>query len=411
MAASRLKESAIKAARGGEATPFYLMDLDAVEHRFLAMRDAWKGVFESHVEIAYSYKTNGLTALARHLRVLGAAAEVVCGAELEWALADGHTGKHIYFDGPVKTIAEMARAIAVGARLQIDSLDELPGILEGAAIQGVPSPALSARLALPNPHAGVSRFGLLISEFDALHRELRAANLTLDGVHVHAGNKCAMPATFAELATLAAPCLRLLQRRHPRVVLDLGGGFPSRRAFANVDPPSDIAYAEAVHAALVIGGIELDRLSIVLEPGRALTEDFGILALRVVARKHRGETNLLVVDGGASLAGMGGVSRDFVTIVDSVPAIVPYQVFGSNCFERDLLAVGVAGPPDVACGTLLLVEGVGGYALNTAPAWIRPLPGILALKNGILHRARRAQTHADVRARDADTLLEGMMFT
>jgi diaminopimelate decarboxylase len=366
------------------------------------MRGAWAQVFDGRVEIAYSYKTNALAAVTRCLQRLGSGAEVVCGAELEWALADGHAPERIYFDGPVKRPEEVARAIELGVRVQLDSLDEVSSVARAAARGASSKPRVSVRLAVPNPKSGISRFGMLPEEFDAARRALRGERIDIDGVHVHAGNRNASPATFAELSRRAAPSLRLLQRSQERVVLDLGGGFPAA-ASADGDPSqADHSFALSVRQTLLAEGVDLARLAIVLEPGRALTEAFGVLVARVAARKQRGQASLLVLDAGGNLAASSASRPGSVTIWGEGSGAATHHVFGCNCFESDLIASDVACPEPVKLGTPVFIAGCGAYELSSAPGWIRPLPAVLGQTSGAISVLRRADDAVSRRRREPE---------
>ncbi|MYW03857.1 hypothetical protein GT354_37365, partial [Streptomyces sp. SID3343] len=128
-------------------TPFHVVDPDGVERDFVAMDKAWREWFPRFT-LAYSYKSNPLAAFTRLLCSLGAVAEVVSGPELQTALDDGFAPQDILFDGPVKTPAESARAVALGVGLQIDSVAEAEHLAAAGRGSGA-APRVCLRLAVP----------------------------------------------------------------------------------------------------------------------------------------------------------------------------------------------------------------------------------------------------------------------
>ncbi|MET8546649.1 hypothetical protein ABZW03_39455, partial [Kitasatospora sp. NPDC004799] len=149
----RLRAGALEVAERC-ATPFYLFDLEGLGADYREMERVWRREFP-HLTVAYSYKTNPLAAATRRLAALGGTAEVVSGAELSLALADGFTPGRIVFDGPVKSPAELALAARLGVPVQVDSPTELDDLL---ALPDGPPP-VGLRLATRGGGGEWSRFG------------------------------------------------------------------------------------------------------------------------------------------------------------------------------------------------------------------------------------------------------------
>lgn len=386
-------EAACREAAERFGTPLYLIDFDGIDQRVIEFRDAWSAVF-SRASVAYSYKSNSLRALTRRLARAGLRAEVVSGAELEWAVQDGFSPDGILFDGPHKTNDELARAFSLGARVQLDSLDELDRALARAP-EGA---RLSIRLACKYRAKGPSRFGMTPEEHGEALRRAAAARRSITGLHFHPGSNLLDPAAHAvAIEEFASQILTLSKGAGRDALLDLGGGYAASSA-GGPHPPA-AAYAAAVAGAFERIGLAHDSVELVLEPGRCLVEDFGWLVGRVVARKTRPEGPLLVSDAGLHLVRSLGAWRHPVVLLkrQAETSGSLYSVFGANCFESDQLAKGLEGPADAGPGDLLVIGEAGGYDIPSANAWIRPLPVIAGLEGKNLRLLRREQTPEEMR--------------
>lgn len=397
MIPEQFRRRAVEIARS-TLTPFYLFDLDAVLGAHDRMVRAWQRHF-SRLRLAYSYKTNPLSVIARLLRSRGASAEVVSGAELEWALDDGHPPEDILFDGPVKLPSELDRALRLGVRVQVDSLDELDCILAVAPSVAAPL-RLSARL---NVSHGTrpSRFGMLPGELEEAARRLAGAGLAFRGVHLHLGSNLNDPGLYGRVVREHAPLLRAqLQPGSSPVWLDLGGGYPAHSLGEGVRLAPDESFAGAAASALVEAGIDVGALEVIVEPGRRLVEDFAVLVTRVAVRKSRGGTSILVVDAGTNLVRSIRTWHHPVEIARAPAAggSARHDIYGALCFESDIFAEGVLGPADIEVGELVLVGEAGGYDIPSANVWTRPSPPVLGVHGDSVVTMRRAQRTDEVRA-------------
>jgi diaminopimelate decarboxylase len=374
-----LAESVVTIGRTIEAlarkrpTPFYVLDLGGIRARANEFVAAWKQRSDN-VEIAYSYKSNSLTAVTRLMRRLGLSAEVVSGPELEFALADGFTPDRILFNGPVKLPAELARALDLGVRIQIDSLDEVDTIATLARKKRI-SPRLSARLATEYRGERLSRFGFAPTEIVSARRRLARVGLAFSGVHMHVGtNNRDTTKQLVELDYWSPLIGDVLARAPHAPWIDIGGGYPSASVGRDIDFLPDASFAKNVTSWL------RDRrwpaFKLIVEPGRALVEHFGYLATRVVTRKQRDYASVIVVDAGKHL-----MPSRWHHPVESVGSKGRHRhaIFGANCFESDLLSDELVGPRKLKPGSLIVVGEVGAYDLQTSYPWIRGLPPVFAI--------------------------------
>lgn len=365
------------AADAQHATPYYVLDLDGMASTCRVMIDAWRSQFPTFT-LAYSYKTNTISAVTRTLREAGASAEVVSGPELEHAVADGHEGSNIFFDGPVKHPHELAHSLRVGARIQVDSLTEVKTLIGLLRSGEHPPPLVSLRVASRIGRGKVSRFGLTEGEFGHAAEMLAERGIRVSGLHFNTGQHPTTARPYREHLSLYAGLLRSLIAANPerRITVDIGGGFPAASSMNGRPLPHPITFATSVAEQFDVLGIPRELVHLVIEPGRSLVEDHGALVSSVAAIKNRGNHRLAVLDAGTNLV------RSIRTWAHPVQFTragqVPYDVYGAMCFEDDVFARDLRGPADLMPGDRLIVGAAGGYDIPSANEWLRPRPAVYA---------------------------------
>ncbi|WP_067901911.1 hypothetical protein [Nocardia vaccinii] len=360
-------------------TPFYVFDLDGIRSATLGMMSAWRRNFP-HFTLAYSFKTNCLPAITTLMRTIGAAAEVVSGPELEIALEEGFEPDRIYFDGPVKSRAELELALRHRVRIQIDSLDEVATLTDLAPRCGVGP--VSVRLAVPRGRRRRSRFGLLPEEFPVARKLLTESGFQVSGVHFNTGvhpmdakpYRSVLRAWRSEIESLFATGSPV------PVVIDIGGGFPAQSCTAGEPVPAWNVFADGVLDECRALGWPVDGLHLVIEPGRSLVEDHALLVSSVVVRKSRNRRELLVLDCGTNA--VRSISSWFHPVEIMRPGSATYDIYGSMCYESDLFARGVRGPSDILIGDRVVVGAAGGYDIPSANVWLRPSPPVYGISEG-----------------------------
>ncbi len=400
--AFRQVDLAALAAR--EGTPLYVYSAPALRQRVRALRDALAGL---DAGIRYAVKANGNGAVLRLLAEEGAGADIVSGGELERALRAGIAAADIVFSGVGKSDAEIALALDVGiGRFNIESRAELDAIDRIAAARGVTAVA-SVRV---NPdvdaqtHAKIStgkaenKFGVSIAEargwFDA-HRQW--PNVRLDGLHMHIGSQLLSLEPVREaLARIAAFWKELEAAGHPIASIDVGGGLGVRYREGEQAPDAR-DYAAAIREALAgFGG------RILVEPGRWLVAEAGILLSRVLLEKHGEQRHFLVVD-----AAMNDLLRpslyeawhDIVRIGDDTRReTLAYDVVGPVCETGDTFATGRA-LPRCGAGDLVAILGAGAYGASMGSTYnSRPLPAEVLVDGAHYAVVRRRQTFDEMLA-------------
>lgn len=399
--AFRQVDLATLAAR--EGTPLYVYSAPALRQRVRALRDALAGL---DAGIRYAVKANGNGAVLRLLAEEGAGADIVSGGELERALRAGIAAADIVFSGVGKSDAEIALALDVGiGRFNIESRAELDAIDRIAAARGVTAVA-SVRV---NPdvdaqtHAKIStgkaenKFGVSIAEargwFDA-HRQW--PNVRLDGLHMHIGSQLLSLEPVREaLARIAAFWKELAAAGHAIASIDVGGGLGVRYRDGEQAPDAR-DYAAAIRDALA--GFDG---RILVEPGRWLVAEAGILLSRVLLEKHGEQRHFLVLD-----AAMNDLLRpslyeawhDIVRIGDDTRGeTLAYDVVGPVCETGDFL--GQARPLCIQPGDLLAVMSAGAYGMAMASNYnTRPRAVEVMVDGDAVHVIRQRETVAQLYA-------------
>jgi diaminopimelate decarboxylase len=394
----RLRSYAGEVARTGEGSPVYLLDIDSIEAAAEQLLKAWKSHFP-RLCLAYSYKTNSLSVITRRLAGIGAGAEVSSGAEMCFALQDGFNPSKVFLGGAAKQKSELLRALELGAIIKLDSVDEMITVRELAVSSGLFARCL---IRMATFHGGAwSRFGLHPEEYPIALGMSRPGEVELVGLHFHPGSNLQDPDTHAKVTTMYVPILQdfLLRAKGRSMVLSVGGGFPANSFDCKKVPPEADEFAQAIKLALAKNQVDPNSIDLVVEPGRCLVEDHGVLIASVVASKVRDNRKILIIDCGSNLV------RSALSWFHPVEFLANYSkgkehiydIYGSQCFESDLIAKGVSGPATVRRGDLVLIGEVGGYDLATANFWTHPLPAVYAISHDEIVLARRSQLVSEMR--------------
>lgn len=382
-------------------TPCYVYSATALDVAFRAIDAALAP--DPHL-IAYALKANANLAVLRRLARLGAGADIVSGGELARALAAGFDPARIVFSGVGKTDAELAAALATGIRsIHVESEQELE-VLESMAKAGGTRAAIALRInpdVDPRTHPYIatglreSKFGLPLDVARRLLPRLASSpHLVLEGVACHIGSltqSAALGEAVEIAARFAGECVRT---GAPVRALDAGGGWPI--AYGNEDAAVDDAatIGRTIRDAMRRGGAE--GLDLVIEPGRSIIGDAGVLLTRVLYVKEQEGKRFVIID-----AAMTELVRP--ALYDAYHAIVPVvepaqgaalaaaDVVGPVCESGDFLAQG-RSLPALRRGDLLAVRGAGAYAASMAMNYnARPFAPEVLVEGDRLELIRRRQ--------------------
>ena len=348
-------------------TPCYIYSRATIERHWKAFDSALGQ--QPHL-VCYAVKANSNLAVLNVLAKLGSGFDIVSVGEMERVLQAGGQADRIVFSGVGKTADEMARALDVGIRcFNVESQAELEVLEQVAADKGVVAP-VSLRVnpdvdAKTHPYISTglkdNKFGIAIEDaLDVYQSIADSAHLKVVGVDCHIGSQLTEVTPFVDaLDRVLALVDRLAEIGITLHHLDLGGGLGIR--YKDETPP----LPEEQMAAL------LERLQgrdfeILIEPGRAIVGNAGILLTKVLYLKHNEEKNFAVVDAAMndlmrpSLYAAWQQIERVATATDAV--VKTYDVVGPICETGDFL--GKARELALEQGDLLAVRSSGAYGFT-----------------------------------------------
>jgi diaminopimelate decarboxylase len=387
------------AARFG--TPLYAYSADMIAARYREVDQAFSGYPHT---LHYALKANSTLAIARLLRGLGAAADANSGGEIEVALRAGFTPAEIVFTGVGKSDAELARAIELNLRsINAESEGEIERIDAIASARGTRArvavrinPDIDAR---SHPHISTGRknnkFGVAIEDAREMCLRMRGRHgVQIVGLHSHVGSQIThlepLQHAAEALATLACELRRAgIEIEH----LDIGGGLGI--PYEGQPVPSATEYAAAV-----LPFVQKTGLALVLEPGRYLVGQAGVLITRVVDIKPQpGGKLFVIVDAGMTELMRPMLYGAFHRIEPVLPGTAPEAIVdfvGPVCETTDTLGRD-RRLPEPAVGDLMVVFDAGAYGSVMASNYNRrPMPAEILIQHGQATLVRRRQTIDDL---------------
>ncbi|MDD3444052.1 MAG: diaminopimelate decarboxylase [Zavarzinia sp.] len=375
------EDVSIEAIAAAVGTPFYCYSTATLERHFRVFADAFA---DQKALVCYALKANSNQAVIATLARLGAGADVVSGGELKRALAAGIPGERIVFSGVGKTPEEMAQALDAGIyQFNIESEPELEQLSQVATAKGACAP-ITIRV---NPdvdaktHAKIStgkaenKFGIAWEKVRSVYARAAALpGVKVVGVDVHIGSQLTalepFEAAFRKVADLV---VALRADGHKIDRLDLGGGLGIPYEENRLVPPAPATYADIVKRATGHLGC-----GIILEPGRLIVGNAGVLITRVLYVKKATAKTFVIVD-----AAMNDLIRPtlyeayhgVMPVVAPAPdaPVAPVDVVGPVCETGDFLALD-RPLPAMAQGDMIAVLSAGAYGAAMASTYnTRPL--------------------------------------
>ena len=382
-------------------TPLYTYDAGAIAARYREVEDAFH---DYPHRVHYALKANSTLGIARLLRSLGAAADANSVGEIDVALRAGFTPAEIVFTGVGKTDAELERAISLGLRsINAESEGEIERIDAIATARGVKArvavrvnPDIDAK---SHPHISTglksNKFGVAIADAREMCLRMRGrAGVQIVGLHSHVGSQITQLEPLRRAAeALVALAAELRDAGVAVEHLDIGGGLGI--AYEGQRVPTAAEYA-----ASVLPIVRESGLNLILEPGRFLVAQAGMLLTRVVDIKPQAGGKLFVIVD----AGMTELMRpmlygayhriEHAVAVDRPAALC--DIVGPICETTDTLGKDRSLPrPEV--GDLLVVFDAGAYGAVMASNYNRrPMPAEVLVKDGEATVIRRRQTFDDL---------------
>ncbi len=400
-----LRAEAVPLARIAEqyGTPCYVYSRAALCDAYRAFDAAFAA--RDHL-ICYAVKANSSLAVLNLFARLGSGFDIVSGGELERVLAAGGDPRKTVFSGVGKSDADIRRALAAGILcFNVESDGELARIDRIAGELGRRAP-VSVRVnpdvdAKTHPYIATglkqNKFGVPYRDAPALYRRAsQLANVAIEGVGCHIGSQLTDTAPFgAALERILDLAARLQRDGISLSHFDLGGGLGIR--YRDETPPAVEEYARTFDRLL---GARSERL--LLEPGRALTGNAGILLTRVEYLKHGEEKNFAVVD-----AAMNDLMRP--SLYDAWHEVLPvaadgsmstvYDIVGPVCESGDFLARNRRLA--LKEGDLLAIMSAGAYGMSMSSNYnTRPRAAEVMVDKDASHLIRERESIVDLMAHE-----------
>lgn len=389
-------------------TPLYVYSAGRIQSNFARLAQAFQlpGANPS-VSIHYSVKANSNASLLRLLRDLGAGFDVVSGGELFRVLRAGAQPAMVVFAGVGKTEAEIEQGLRAGIGwFNVESVDELDTLNAAAGRLGKTA-VVALRLnpgVEPDTHHHIrtsgaeSKFGLPVDEALKLCREHpRFAHVQIRGLHIHIGSQLPGPGPVIQALGTAHEVMHGARAAGaPMDALDLGGGFPvayreGERAPAFAD------FAGPINDWLLRHSPPIAH--VMLEPGRSIVADAGVLLTSVQAVKQASGRQLAIVDAGMNTLlrpALYDAYHRVLPITASDVRRLPTDVAGPICESADFLARARSLPP-LRRGDQLAILDAGAYGFSMASHYnSHPLPAEVLVEGESYRVIRRRETYGDL---------------
>jgi diaminopimelate decarboxylase len=381
-------------------TPFYLYSHATLSHHFRTFDAAFAGF--PHI-ICFAVKANGNLAILRLFAQLGAGADIVSGGELFRALKAGVDPKKVVYSGVGKSFKEIRQALQAGILMfNIESSQELGEISRLAQRLKIKAPvALRINPDIdPQTHPYIStglkknKFGINLDQ--ALldyERAQKLPQVEVVGVACHIGSQITELSPFLEALQRLRELVEELTRRGIDIrYLDLGGGLGI--TYDQETPPHPREYGQALIK-------ELDGLGVtlILEPGRVIVGNAGILVTRVFYNKDSEAKHFIIVDAGMNDLARPSLYGSYHALWPVVPAHrreLTASLVGPICESGDFLAKD-RPMPDFQPGELVAVMSAGAYGFSMSSNYnARPRVAEILVKDKEFYVIRKRETYTQL---------------
>ncbi len=404
-------------------TPAFVYSKATLLHHYRALRDAFAPL---DPVLCYSIKSCSNLAILRLLADEGCGMDVVSGGEVCRARAAGADMRKVVYAGVGKTDAEIELAIGEGIGwFNIESEQEFENIAAIAkrlgrtahgALRINPDVADARTHAKTTTGKKETKFGVDIERARRFFKAYgKDPHLRLDALHLHIGSPIYSPEPYVRAVTKAVALIDELKHEGITITaLDIGGGYAAD--YETGASPSFQSYADAI--VPLLGDFKRGGGTVILEPGRTIAANAGVLLTRVQYIKQGGTKKFVICD-----TGMHHMIRptlydawQFVWPCEPGPAFAPprrakemgmdglalCEVVGPICETGDYLALDRPLPP-IARGDLLAVFGAGAYGMSMASHYnTMPKPPEVLVDGDRYTLIRRRETYDDLVAAEID---------
>lgn len=359
------EEVAIADIIKAHGTPAYIYSRATLERHWHAFDNA----FGEHPHlICFAVKSNSNIALLNVMAKLGSGFDIVSQGELERVLAAGGDASKVVFSGVAKSHSEIARALDVGVRcFNVESIPELHRINEVAGEMGKVAP-ISLRVnpdvdAKTHPYISTglkeNKFGVSVQQAREVYRLAKSLpNVKITGMDCHIGSQLTELQPFLDATDRLIVLMEQLKEDGIELHhLDLGGGLGV--PYHGEQPPHPTEYAKALLEKLKA----YPNLEIILEPGRAISANAGILVTKVEYLKSNEDRNFAIVDTGMNDMIRPALYEAYMEITEVDQSLnreaSVYDVVGPICETSDFL--GKVRTLSVAEGDYIAMRSAGAY--------------------------------------------------
>ena len=384
-------------------TPTYVYSDATLRRHYSVLSEAFTG--QKHL-IAFAVKANSNLGVIATLASMGAGADVVSGGELRKAMAGGVPADRIVFSGVAKTEAEMALGLEAGIhQFNVESMPELYRLSDVA--RGLGKPARIAFRVNPHVEAGghahistgsaEHKFGIAWHEADAFYDEAgKLPGIEPVGIAVHIGSQIMKVAPFREAwSKVVALTQRLRERGFAISRVDFGGGLGVPYKHGD-EPESPAAYAR--QARDVLRGLDVE---LIIEPGRLIAGNAGILLTKVEYVKERDGRSFVILDAGMNdliRPALYQAHHDIQPVRAPAPGAPrkPVDFVGPICESTDRFAKDRQMPP-IAEGDLVAFMTAGAYGATLSSQYnSRPLAAEVLVRGDAFETVRRRPTFEEM---------------
>jgi diaminopimelate decarboxylase len=381
-------------------TPFYLYSHATLKRHFLVFNEAFEGLERL---VCFSAKANTNLAVLKLFESLGSGLDVVSGGELYRGLKAGFSPDKIVYSGVGKQIHEIDYALEANILMfNVESLEELELMDERAGLLQRKAPvAIRVNPDVdPKTHPYIStglkknKFGIdMETAIEGYKIASKLKNIDIMGIDCHIGSQITESKPFIEALESLKKLINEIRQMGIEIrYMDMGGGLGIK--YEDESPPHPREYARAI-----VESLKDSNLQLILEPGRVIVGNAGILVTRVLFRKSGKVKEFIIAD-----AGMNDLLRP--TLYDAFHAIEPViitenqsitaDIVGPICETGDFLAVD-RKISDVKKGDLLAVMSAGAYGFTMSSNYCsRPRVAEVMVKGDRFHVIRTRESYDDL---------------
>lgn len=380
-------------------SPFYLYSADQIRANFNAYHHALQGIPS---EISFAVKANNNLHILKLIRELGSWVTLVSGNEIRLSVAAGFSPEEMIFNGNGKTIPELRYAIKLGTFINIDSLFDLNHIYQVSQELGV-----SANVLLritpdvdPKVHPFIatglkaSKFGVSLEQIPAiLDQTARMPSLNLLGIHCHLGSSITQIDVYKQAVDILVRQFNAIRvKGYPLEYFNIGGGLGIDYTQTQTGFPTPYDLVASIREKIPADA------TLIIEPGRSIIGNTGILVCRVLGVKSNDQKNFIVVDGSMTELIRPSLYQAYhkIDFIRPVPGETKvFDIVGPVCESSDYLGKDRRLPtPGEGAGIAVFDAGAYGMVMSSNYN-TRTSPPEYLVNGDQFTQIRRAESYQD----------------